>query len=456
MNLFIITTTLRLVTFGTLAIFTSCTKYLDKKPNQKLTTPASLDDLVELFNDYDRMNGRYPSSGEASADNYYMSHDAWASTLELTQHLYLWQKYDIVGSDWITPYRAVYTANVVLDNIDKVKLVTVGDKNRSLQLKAMAYFIRAYNHFGLSQLFMPVYNKATATSDLGIPLNLTSDINAKITRSTSAQTYNQMISDIELSLNGLSGQPSPKYLPSKPAAYGLLSRVYFSMQDYKKAGLYADSCLNLYNSLIDYNGIDAMAAAPFDQFNSEDIYDTQASYPNALHQNKAKVDSLLYRSYDSNDIRKEAFFQENGDGTYFFKGNYTGKLNDPTMFTGIATDEMYLTRAECLARQGDSLSALKDLNTLLENRIINGSFSPYKLPIIGGLMKLILQERRKELVFRALRWTDLRRLNQERVYADTLYRILDGQQYELLPSSDRYTLQIDRKTIEISGIQQNP
>jgi len=435
----------------------SCNKYLDKKPNQRLTTPATLDDLSQLLNDYDRINGYYPSAGEISADNYYLLDDGWASTgLELHRNLYLWQKFDQVGSDWVSPYTAVLTANVILDNLDKIPLNSAMQKEAAPELKAKALFIRAYYHFGLSQLFMPVYNKATANTDLGIPLKLSADINEKITRASSQRTYDCIIADIKNAINDLPVAPDKRYLPSRPAAYGLLSRVYLSMQEYKEAGLYADSCLQLYNTLMDYNSIDPASDAPFTQFNDEDIYDTQAAYPSALYQGNAKVDSVLYNSFSDMDIRKEAFFSSNGDGTYFFKGNYTGKSDDPTMFTGIATDEMYLTRAECLARQGDSLNALNDLNTLLKNRFLKGSFVPYSLPVPGGVLKLILSERRKELIFRELRWTDLRRLNKEPAFADTLYRFINGQKYELLPGSSRYTLQIDKNTIDISGIEQNP
>ena len=435
----------------------ACNKYLDKKPNQSLTTPSTLDDLSQLLNDYDRMNGNYPSAGEISADNYYLLDDGWASTgLELHRNLYLWLKFDQVGSDWTSPYTAILTVNVILDNLDKVALNTAAQKEEATELKARALFIRAYYHFALSQLFMPVYNVATANTDLGIPLKLSADINEKIFRSSSEKTYDCIITDVKNAINDLPATPDKKYLPSRPAAYGLLARVYLSKQDYRQAGLYADSCLNLYNTLIDYNSIDSASDAPFSQFNDEDIYDTQAAYPSALYQGNAKVDSVLYNSFSDNDIRKEAFFSSNGDGTYFFKGNYTGKVDDPTMFTGIATDEMYITRAECLTRQGDSSNALNDLNTLLGNRFTKGTFEPYTLPVPEGLLKLILNERRKELMFRELRWTDLRRLNKEPAFADTLYRFINGQKYQLLPGSLRYTLQIDKRTIDISGIQQNP
>lgn len=443
--------------FAACIIAFSCTKFLDKKPNQQLTTPSTLNDLAELLNDYDRMNAYYPSSGEISADNYYLLDDGWAATgLELHRNLYLWQKYDDVGSDWTSPYRDIETANVILDNLQNMPIKTIVDKERLVQLRAMALFIRANNHYALSQLYMPVYNAATSNTDLGIPLKLSSDVNEKMTRTSAQKTYDCIIADIKVALTSLPLKPDIKYLPSLPAAFGLLSRVYLSMQDYKMAGLYADSCLQIYNTLIDYNTIDFTSDAPFSQFNAEDIYDTQAAYPSALYQGNAKADSVLYKSYSDDDIRNEAFFSPNGDGTFYFKGNYTGKPDDPTMFTGIATDEMYLTRAECLARQGDSLSALKDLNLLLSNRIKDGAFIPYSLPVKGGLLKLILNERRKELPFRELRWTDLRRLNMEPEFKDTLYRYIAGKQYILLPGSTQYTLQIDKRSIQISGIEQNP
>lgn len=435
----------------------SCKKYLDQKPDKSITTPSTLDDLSQLLNYYLRMNGSYPAAGEVGADNYYVSDPDWAATSsEYQRNLYIWQKFDDVGSDWVSPYRAIMTANVILGNIDEVPLSTPVDINNAAQTKAMALFFRAYYHYALSQLFMPVYNKETSATDFGIPLKRTADINEKIERSTSQQTYDFIISDALNALPDLPLHPIEKHLPSKAAGYGFLSRIYLSMQLYEAAGRYADSALVLYNNLIDYNSVNTLAAAPFGQFNEEVIFDSEVGSTNIFNHSRAKVDTNLYRSYSGSDIRKEAFFVANPDNSHYFKGNYTGKPNNPTMFSGIATDELYLTRAECLARQGDSVKALLDLNTLLKNRINNIAFVPYSLPLDGGLMKLILQERRKELLYRTLRWTDLRRLNKEPMYADTLYRYINGAEYKLLPNSNRYTILIDRNTIRLSGIDQNP
>lgn len=206
---------------------------------------------------------------------------------------------------------------------------------------------------------------------------------------------------------------------------------------------------------MDYNTINAAVAIPFTQFNREVIYETRTNSISALSQSNAKIDSLLYQSYATNDLRKTVFFRSNGNGTYAFKGNYTGQ-SAAFLFTGVATDEMYLLRAECYARAGNTSAALADLNTLMSKRWKTGTFVPFTAPDANEALLLILKERRKELLFRSLRWTDLRRLNKEPALAQTITRVLNNQVYSLEPDSWRYTLQIDREAILFSGMQQNP
>lgn len=438
-----------------LMMYSSCSKFLDKKANKNLSTPSTLNDLTLLLDDYLTMNRNFPEAGEESADNYYLLDEGWGYTIEQTQNLYLWQKYDRMTSNWSYPYKAIMQANVILESLPEINIST-SDRKRGMEIQGMALFIRAYNHFSLSQIFIPVYNKSTASTDLGLPLKHSADMNEKIVRASVQETYNFIIADVKKSIFLLPKVSVKKYWPSLPAAYGLMARVYLSMQQYDLARLYADSCLQRYNTLLDYNHIDASDDGPFAQFNEEVIYDSESYYPDAFYQPDAKVDSTLFRKFQDGDIRKKAFFKPVGDGSYNFKGNYTGKPYEPTMFTGIATDEMLLTRSECNARLGDSASALMDLNLLLSKRFESSVFTPYSMPVAGGILKLILSERRKELMFRGLRWTDLRRLNKEPQFADTLYRIINNKKYVLLPGSERYTMQIDRNSVLASGLQQNP
>jgi hypothetical protein len=134
------------------------------------------------------------------------------------------------------------------------------------------------------------------------------------------------------------------------------------------------------------------------------------------------------------------------------KGGYSG--SQPP-FSGMATDEAYLIRAECAARAGNTGSALNDLNALLSKRWVTGTYTPYATASPGALLDTILVERRKELPFRGVRWTDLRRLNK-RGGNITLTRSLNGQLYQLAPNSRLYVLPIPPDVIALSGMQQNP
>ena len=68
-----------------------------------------------------------------------------------------------------------------------------------------------------------------------------------------------------------------------------------------------------------------------------------------------------------------------------------------------------------------------------------------------------LIERRKELLYRGLRWTDLRRLNKETGRQTLLQRTIAGQSYSLPASDPRYTLLIPDNVISFNpGMHQNP
>jgi hypothetical protein len=136
-----------------------------------------------------------------------------------------------------------------------------------------------------------------------------------------------------------------------------------------------------------------------------------------------------------------------------FIGSYSGSL---LYFDGLATDELYLIRAECNARSGKTTEAMNDLNDLLITRYATGHFTPLTASNAGNALDQILTERRKELVLRGLRWSDLRRLNKDPHYAVTLTRTLNGQTYSLPPNDNKYVFPIPDDEIKISGIPQNP
>ncbi|MFC0513118.1 RagB/SusD family nutrient uptake outer membrane protein [Mucilaginibacter angelicae] len=440
--------------FGFLLLLSlnACRKYLDTKPDQSIATPSTIDDLEGILNAYSIINGRYPSASEVASDDFYLTPTDFNSLIDPQRFYYSWQKSPNFVGDYVSPYLAIEYTNILLESLPKV---SGGDEARRNTIKGNALFVRASYHYALAQLYAKAYNRTSANSDLGIALRLTSDITVKPARSTVSETYNSILNDLQRSVSLLPPIPDLKYKSSKAAAYGMLARVYLSMSDFKNAGSYADSTLNLYSKLIDYNTLNPAAAIPFRQFNDEVIYDARAGGPQALSQAKAKTDTNLYASYAPQDLRKTILFKKNANGSMAFKGNYTG-VAGASLFTGIATNELYFIKAEAAVRNGDSNKALNALNMLLFTRWKKGTFIAYNITDPKELLQVILKERRKDLLFRSLRWTDLRRLNMEPDYAKTLTRNLGTATYTLEPNGLRYVFQIDQNAVNLSGLQQNP
>lgn len=435
--------------------FTSCKKYLDAKPDKKLETPDRISDVQALLDNESIMNLNDPATGEVSADDYYVSYADWSSNPTVSErNMYIWAD-DITLNDfpnhWSILYQIVGVANVALESIDKI-VPAVNEQVAWNNVKGSALLYRAKAFLAVAGLWAKSYDANTAKDDLGIPLRLSSDYEVQTTRSTVEQTYHQILKDLDEAVQLLPDHPAHVMRPSKAAAFGLLARTFLIMGLYDSAQSYADKCLSINSNLLNYNSLDTTGSTPVPKFNIEVIMHSSMPIPDIFY-NRAKIDSNLYRSYSGNDLRRQIFFSDNGDGTYWFKGSYTQSIS---LFDGIATDEIYLIKAECQAREGKTEDAMTTLNTLLVNRWKEGTFIPLSATDEKSGLKTILAERRKELIFRGLRWTDLKRLNKEPAFQQTLERNLNGVEYKLEPGDNRYALPIPQSVIKISGIEQNP
>lgn len=435
--------------------FISCKKYLDVKPDKTLIVPATLLDCQAILSNFEVMNNQFPSDGEASGDNYYLSDTDFGTLFsQEDRDMYLWKsKAQHLNSNWSFPYQVVFYSNIVLQTLDKIKPAT-SEQTRWNTLKGTALFFRSYAFFCLSQLYAKQYS-SSANNELGIPLRLDPNINLKTERATLAQTYDRILQDLTLSTELLPVNSRDKSHPNKSAGFAMLARVYLSMEKYQEAGSSANSSLALYNSLLDYNDLDSNSMNPIGIFNSEVIFHSRTSGSTALlNSSLSKIDLQLYNSYNKDDLRRVIFFSTNSDKSHAFKGDYGGDGASP-QFNGLAVDEMYLVRAECFARANNTTSALTDLNTLMSKRWRKDKFVPFTAPDAETALKLILNERRKELIFRHQRWTDLRRLNNDTRFAKTLTRVMNGQTYSLPQNDPRYVIMIPQNVIDETGIQQN-
>jgi len=427
--------------------------FLDIKPDKKLVVPSTLDDLQAMLDYFDVHNSNTPGMGELSSDDYYILYDRWNTlTSPYMKNGYIWAKEIWEGStaiDWNNRYQQIFYANYVLEGLEKTnKTDNPDDYDR---LKGTALFYRAYANYQLAQEFCAPYDKSASNNGYGIPLRLTSDLNVHTNRATVKETYERIVTDLLEAFNLLSDNDPYKTRPVKVAASALLSRVYLTMQEYDKALTYAETTLSADYKLINFNSLKTSAAYPMERYNSEVIFHSQMTQYTPLSSSRLIMDSTLFRSYTGNDLRKTAWFKS-ASGNYTFKGSYCGSQQT---FNGLAVDECYLTKAECLARSGSVTEAVNTLNKLLITRYKTGNYTPLSVTNQQEALTIILRERRKELLFRGIRWTDLRRLNLDASTATTIYRKLNGTVYKLEPNSGNYILPIADDVIRLSNIPQN-
>jgi len=439
----------------TLLLLGSCTEFLDKKPDIKLAVPKTLADVDLLLNDYSTLNGNYPTFGEIGTDDYYLTRQRWDGVSNYEQRMaYIWadEPYaDIV--QWQRPYKVVYIANQAIDILGKSERSGADEAYR--RGWGAAHFYRAFAFHQLVGIYSPAYNASTAGQELGIPLRLDPAVDQRSIRPSLADTYKQIIADFKTATANLPVVEGVKGRPHKAAAYSALARVYLDMGDFDQAYRYADSSLMLRPELLDFNNLSVSANFPIPRLNVEVLFPALGTAASPMGATVALIDTLLYDSYSNDDLRKKAFFKPNSNplNSHYFKGSYD---QSNTLFFGLTTSEVYLIKAEAASRIGRLDEAKEAINTLLRSR---WDKDVVYTPVSGSdgerLLRIILDERRKELVFRGRRWSDLKRLNLDPRFQLTLMRNMGEGTYTLPPNDLRYAYRISETVLELSGIQQN-
>ncbi|SFW65449.1 Starch-binding associating with outer membrane [Sinomicrobium oceani] len=136
---------------------------------------------------------------------------------------------------WSSGFRAVVGCNKV------ISLIAEGESPESDQLIGENYFLRAYVFFEMVNIYGRPYNQGT--SNLGIPLKLTADVEDLPDRNTVGEVYDQVVSDL-LKAESLMTLDKSNAYATKEAAQALLSRVYLYMGENEKAITYADKVID--------------------------------------------------------------------------------------------------------------------------------------------------------------------------------------------------------------------
>jgi hypothetical protein len=429
--------------FSLVFLLGACDGFLDEKPSKTIDTPDTLEALDALLNDSGSLN-TYPALPLMLAGDFISDYAGIAAMPPWEQNLHLWKSDPFQVDDLIFDFRNCYNqiqnANVVMEHLQKID----SHDSKKDELKGAALFYRAHAYFNLSSIFQEGPNLVGKGLEYKIPIRSTTSM---VTKAEFAElgTIRQMIrEDLEEAIRLLPSQVSFPFRPNKNAAKALQARVYLSWEEYEVAMEAAGELVEGGLPLMDYKEIDGTRTYPFEVFNPEVLWQSRiGGYAFIYSHNSFQASPELLALYQAGDLRWSLYFIDRNNGFVNFRGSYDGTIS---LFGGLAADEVYLTYAECLARSGKVDESAHVLNKLLSNRHLEG-FQPLVFGDELEALEKILEERRKELVFRGLRWIDLRRLNRDERFKTTLRRSYDGNVYELAPDSEKYVLPIPAREL---------
>ena len=116
------------------------------------------------------------------------------------------------------------------------------------------------------------------------------------------------------------------------------------------------------------------------------------------------------------------------------------------MFSGITLSEIYLNVAEAAVRTGKTEEGLQLLTALAIKRYDN--LGVWKSELGDDLLGAVLEERRKELVFRCTRWGDMKRLASQGELELPLTRVIGEEEYKLADMK-KFTLKVPEYELEL-------
>ena len=431
----------------------SCTDFLDEKPNAALSAPHTLEDLQAMLSN-SNIFGKEPMLPEVSTTDYYLEEESLQSLAdEAHKRAYVWETQGLfqenLSNDWKTVYDLVYYCNTVLEGLEDIER---DEKNADVhdRVQGEALFFRGKSLLQAALLWVEAYDEELRESKLGLPLRMDTDFNKVSVRSTMGETYDAVISDLKSAAPLLPDYPHHLTRPSKAAAFGALSRTYMAMRKYEEALYYADEALALRHELLDFNVLDEQLSFPIPEYHEEVVFSSFFQIDQILDHTRLLVSPELFALYSDDDRRRDILFSIAADGKVTFKGRFA--VGGYALFSGIATNELLLNRAECYARMENYEMARADLLRLLDKR-----YRPGYVPDIAddGLLSVIMEERRKDLPFRGIRWMDIKRLNREGA-SIVQQREAAGEQFSLSPNNLRYARPIPEFVVDISGMEQNP
>lgn len=398
----------------------SCNDFLDLAPDSSI----GIENFFKTDNDFElALNGTYASYRsfflvgptaahlqltEARSDNFISDAGINDFIIDGASAFY--------SAHFNSAYRVIFQCNQILDRIDGIEFT---DDDLKSKIKGQTYFIRAHVYFVLVRLYggMPLVLNETTSFDGEL---------IKIPRSTVAETYAQIESDLTMAKPLLppTWSDSEKGRATSIAASMMLGKMY--LQNGKKSE--ASTELQASKTLADANGYGLITSDYTDIFrsdngnNKEIIHAIQCFGNNDFPYHFASGNSAsvtgningtgafiatdgLLACFEPDDKRKEAcFFVDEIGTTFMYKFlSFTDINKSNADFPVLRYADLLLMLAEA---EGESETSYEYINQVRNRAGISGISASTP----ETFTQKILQERRVEFFGEGERWYDLLRL----------------------------------------------
>ncbi|MFZ9660290.1 MAG: RagB/SusD family nutrient uptake outer membrane protein [Chitinophagaceae bacterium] len=416
----------QVVAISLLAILaTSCEKKLDVFPTQSISADQALltegDVNASLIGCYDGIQSGSLYGGDIMVLNELIGNSedirftGTFAALNESYNAIMTSNNSFAASTWIAAYNTINRCNNVLASLDKI---TSSDANRN-KVKGEALFLRSCLFFELVKIYGKFPGDGSLTSNPGVPLILTPTTvvgeEAKVTRNTQKEVYDQAIKDLT-EAESLLPSSNSRYA-NKWAAAAMLSRIHLVLGNYAEARdaanrvitgsgrTLASSFNNLWFTFINLGGTTPteylfyIKVTTQDGTNSLNTYfgRTISAIPGTAGRSDCKIKSTHLLKYEAGDARN--YFIVSGGNNYTRK--HLDRYGDVPV---IRLAELYLTRAEANFRLSTAIGAtpLADVNVIRARAGL--------APLATVDLNAITKERYLELAFEGHNLEDKKRL----------------------------------------------
>lgn len=483
------------LTASVMPFMTSCDNYLDIPPKGQ-TMLESTQDYLGLLEEpspcYDHGYG-WNVANEASWNKI---EDLKNFTYPLRSAAYLWDdSYDraavTVEDDLYNKcYNRITNYNVIISNVPDSKGT---DEDKALAM-AQAKIMRAYNYFFLINTYAKPYDPATADETNGIIVRekMFASIEEKGVQQSVGYTYRFIQQDIDDAIEDLPHQALNNFRPDKTFGLALKAKVHLFKREFDKCIEACEAALaeapaghhELWDMNVDYNRYapQLIAAYGTDRAIDDPRYmgvnnNIETIWKNGVQRNYDTAEHLLYQFGTTMTDPMPMYltsavinlFENNADLRELFCIQYkashdTAPAGDRCFMSqgikwnpgGMKLSEVYLMLAECYARKSDATSiakAMDYLHTLRSHRLITSRYVRLNATGAAEALKMVREERKRELFLTYNGFFDLRRFATE--FNETQTKVFEGETLTLSPTSTLLTFPFPLKAMQTSDLKQN-